>query len=63
MIRPIVCASSIPDISSHTSDLARYGIVISQFHRFCSIIKQRSNFIHAVALHAKGISEAAMQEA
>ena len=48
-----------PHISSHISDLAKYGIVISQFHRFCSIIMRGSNFIHAVAdvvqaLHVKG---------
>ena len=48
-----------PHISSHISDLAKYGIVISQFHRFCNIIMRHSNFIHAVAdvvqaLHMKG---------
>ena len=48
-----------PHISSHISDLAKYGIVISQFHRFYSIIMRHSSFSHAVAdivqaLHAKG---------
>ena len=48
-----------PHISSHISDLAKYGIVVSQFHRFYSIIMRRSSFIHAVAdvvqaLHVKG---------
>lgn len=38
-----------PHISSHISDLARYGIVISQFHRLYSIIMQSNNFIQAVA--------------
>ena len=48
-----------PHISSHISDLAKYGIVVSQFHRFFSIIMRRSNFIHSIvdvvhALYMKG---------
>ena len=54
-----------PHISSHISDLAKYGIVVSQSHRFCSIIMRRSSFIHAVAdvvqaLHMNGYDAARM---
>ena len=48
-----------PHIPSHISDLAKYGIVVSQFHRFCSILMRRSNLIHSIvdvvhALYMKG---------
>ena len=49
---PPVCMLHIirfPHITSHISELAKYGIIVSQFHRFHSITLRRSNFLQSVA--------------